>query len=329
MNKLFKLKEWLTVEGAARHLSILFGEEVTESDLLRLALDGHLKLSVNFVNHGKAKRGKIVDYGHTEWREFSAEMVSMMSTIPDEAKGKPIPYMTSLNIDNNRYLNLDDEVTTVKGVWDLPLIGNEKLDVEQRYQILTNGPDVKLSTLDGAFIEGEEGVMCQLQDSFDDNEFQDGSQAQLLKIEESIVCENVENLFAERLRQTHKEMRKKYLERRASRPSSENYYPAASLPNDSVLVVRTKALAEFEKKVRSSEGLDVGEKEVNGKSEAAFLNIIGALCDLYWRAAKPDQSRINQSEIIAALETYGGFSGLSERNLKEKLSKAIKAIRNE
>lgn len=38
MGKRFNLlKEWLTVADAARHLSIVFGEDVTEADVLRLA----------------------------------------------------------------------------------------------------------------------------------------------------------------------------------------------------------------------------------------------------------------------------------------------------
>ena len=60
MRKLLKLKEWLTVPDAARHLSILFEEEVAEADVLRLALDGHLTLSVLFVNHTHARCGSIV-----------------------------------------------------------------------------------------------------------------------------------------------------------------------------------------------------------------------------------------------------------------------------
>lgn len=71
------------------------------------------------------------------------------------------------------------------------------------------------------------------------------------------------------------------------------------------------------------------EKDVTPKSETNYLNIIGSLCDLYWHAANPNQPKINQSKIIAALERYNGFAGMSERNLKEKLSKAIKAILNE
>jgi hypothetical protein len=49
-----KFKEWLTVPDAARHLSILFGEDVSEADVLQLALDGHLTLSVHFVNHAES-----------------------------------------------------------------------------------------------------------------------------------------------------------------------------------------------------------------------------------------------------------------------------------
>lgn len=59
MNKLFKWKEWLSVADAAQHLTIGFGEEVTEADVLRFALDGHLKISVNFVNYVQARQGCI------------------------------------------------------------------------------------------------------------------------------------------------------------------------------------------------------------------------------------------------------------------------------
>ena len=58
MKKLLKLKEWLAVSDAAKHLSILFGEEVVEADVLRLALDGHLTLSVLFVNGASARCGR-------------------------------------------------------------------------------------------------------------------------------------------------------------------------------------------------------------------------------------------------------------------------------
>ena len=66
------------------------------------------------------------------------------------------------------FLNLEKEVKTIYGVWDLPLLGGERLDVEHLYQQLTDGPKVTLTFLDGAFVEIENDIMCQLQESFDD-----------------------------------------------------------------------------------------------------------------------------------------------------------------
>lgn len=70
MSKLFSLREWVTVPEAAKYLSVIFGEEVTEADVLRFALDRHLKLSVNFINRVNAKFAHIVDWESTEWLQM-------------------------------------------------------------------------------------------------------------------------------------------------------------------------------------------------------------------------------------------------------------------
>jgi hypothetical protein len=66
MRRLFELKSWLTVTEAARHLAIVFGEPVTHADVLRLALDRHLQLSVDLVNHASARCGKVAQYSGAE-----------------------------------------------------------------------------------------------------------------------------------------------------------------------------------------------------------------------------------------------------------------------
>jgi hypothetical protein len=60
VKKLLNLKQWLSVADAARHLSLLFGEDVTELDVLRLALDGHLTLSAHLVNKRECLCGPLV-----------------------------------------------------------------------------------------------------------------------------------------------------------------------------------------------------------------------------------------------------------------------------
>lgn len=260
MSKLFNLKEWLTVADTARYLSIKFGEDATEADVLRLALDGRLKLSVYFVNRAKARSGKVVRYSEVDlraaiisgnlpddlsWATIPAEAQTVGTLGPhsilDDAKGERIVFIFSLQIDEDRYLTLSDEVTTIEGVWDLPMIGNEQLDIEHEYHNLTGGPAVTLQSLEGAFVEGRDGEMCQLQESFDDNEYQAGSRAQLDRIKQHIADGSIETGEAERQLQRHKEQRKEFLEKKESL-----YYPAGGLPRDGVIVVRTEALREFE-----------------------------------------------------------------------------------
>ena len=67
LGKLFSLKEWLTLDDTARYLSISFGEEVTRADVLRLAIDRRLILSVNFVNHATVRKGKLVPLEETRF----------------------------------------------------------------------------------------------------------------------------------------------------------------------------------------------------------------------------------------------------------------------
>lgn len=266
-SKLFKLKKWLTVPEAARHLSILFSEEVSEADVLRLALDSHLKLSVNFVNYAQVRLGKVVPYEDVEWRE---PIIAELKNLHDEAKGKPVYVMKSLNIDDHRYLNLEDEVTTIRGVWDLSMVGNERLDVEHEYQNLTDGPDVTLIGLDGAFVENEDGVMCQIQESFDQNEYQSGSTAQLERIKEHIASNNIEEEKAKELLSRHKKKREEYLNKRKKGNPADDYYPAGGLPRDSVLVVRTQALIDLQESLSPEESTRGKTLETNAKT--SFLN---------------------------------------------------------
>lgn len=277
VSKLFKLKEWLTVPDAARHLSIAFGEEVSEADVLRLALDGHLKLSVNFVNKAQAKLGKIVPIDDAQYREFPADWVSSIPNLPEEAKGKPVMVLCGLNIDNKRVLELEDEVVSLDGVWNLPMIGGEQLDIEHQYQMLTGGPAITLETLEGAFVEKPGGVMCQLQEDFDNNEYQPGSKAQLRELEKHIAIKKIKGAKAQKLLDKHKEDRKEFLEKRKGQNNANNYYPAGSLPVNAVIVVRSAALREFEQTVN---GTPTGaEKPLTTTERNSLLTVIAGLCD--------------------------------------------------
>lgn len=303
MSKLFNLKEWLTVRDAARHLSIAFGEDVTDADVLRLGLDGRLRLSVHLVNHARARRGNVVGIEDVEWFEMPTEAVAAMPNVPDSAKGAPLVYMRSLNIDGKRFLNLSKEISTLRGVWDLPMIGNETLDVEHEYQSLTGGPAVTLQGLDGAFVEGRDGQICQLQESFDANEFQPGSSAELEKLRQHIAEDDIRGADAESLLHRHAIERKKFLETKRTRTEAENYYPAGGLPKDAVIVVRTEALREFE---RNCDDTPLPDSHAHVSDKLARMNQASAK---FWsNADRDDRGTHPDNATVANWLVKQGFS---------------------
>ena len=337
--KLFNLREWLTVPDAALHLSNVFEEEVSEADVLRLALDGHLKLSVYFVNHATARCGKVVPYEDIEWTESKPTSFMMSGKgIPDKIKGNPkkireyidqfppTTIMKSLNLDGERYLNLDDNVTTIRDVWDLSMIGNERLDVEHQYQMLIGGPEVTLQGLDGAFVESKDGrMMCQLQESFDQNRHQSGSIAELEEIKERIATNNIGKWKSKKLLDQHKKDRKEYLKARKKKNDLFNYYPAGGLPRDSVLVVRTQALIDFQERLSQTDSKKYSP--LDSRSETTYLNIIGAMVETFIHRSHGDVDFPSEAKLREFFgDKYAGFKGLTERTLAEKFAAAKRAI---
>lgn len=289
MSKLLKLKDWLTLDDAAKHLSLMFGEGVSKADVLRLALDGRLTLSVSFVNGAKARCGPMIQSDAVQWQEMPG------------LDGGTIRIADGVLLNDGSAIRLGNEVVSLRGVYDLPMLGNERLDVEHLYQQLTDGPAVTLQGLDGPFVVAED-IYCQVQASFDDNEFEPGSAAQGRKLDAFIERNGSNAEEAEALRQTYKVDRELFTKRRAERPASDCYYPAGGLPEDAVLVVRTEALAELLTAPSESERAkpDLGTRE----RETLLKLLIGMAVAAY--KYSPDESRSHTpAEIASDLQGLG------------------------
>jgi len=253
MGKLFNLKQWLTVADAAKYLTVVLGEDVTYADILRLALDRHLRLSVYFADGAKGRCGRIIPISEASYIEVPAiggeGTVKLHKGVTLSHNGHPMSIV-----------ELEEEVSTLRGVYDLPMIGSERLDIENEYQQLIGGPPVTLVGMDGAFVEGRDGFLCQIQDDFDDNEFQPGSKAALERLKRHClqIQENDPTsegaAEAESLLTKYENDRKEFLERRKLKPVSERYYPRDGLPEDAMLIVRTEALREFERSINDEPG---------------------------------------------------------------------------
>ena len=166
LSKLLRLKEWLTVPDAARHLSILFGEEVGEADVLRLALDGQLRLSIRLLAFERALYGNIIRVNDTSEFFDPSRM-----TDPDKREDG-IERAKTVLIDqrDNLVLDIEGEVH-IDNVWDLLMRGGERYYVENEYQRLIDGPGVFSSYTDeGIYLrrEADEGMAWRLRPELPD-----------------------------------------------------------------------------------------------------------------------------------------------------------------
>jgi len=296
--KLFNLKEWLTLEEAATHLSPLFGEVVTVADILRLALDKRLTLSVWFVNHTMARKGRLI--------RFDECKLNILPTLKGSVAEVPLPdkrlvtheelaaifptikeHMEAGNIfvapdarrfsDENEWLELDEAVVTIDGLWDLPMVGSERLDVEHRFQMETGGPEITLINLEGTFVYRAD-VYCQLMQPL---------QASKAPEETKALAELLDKLTkkapqGDRKGAAHADGQRgkdaKFPADRNRQDPERDYYPAGTLPRDAVWVVRTAALRDFEYSLRQAS--DEIEKPLGRREETTLLNITGALLAL-------------------------------------------------
>lgn len=271
MSKLFKLREWLTPDEAATHISSVLGEPATTADLYRFALEGHLTLSVDFVNHTYARKGK--------WLKTDQIKFSLVEHDIFTGDKLEIPYSHPSNyeirVSEDDWIVLEESVVSIRGVWDLPMVGAEQLDIEHDYQQLTSGLEVTLTALDGVFVQRDD-IVCQLQTDFDDNEYQKGSKAQQKDLERQIISKDIGDDEAEKLRAEFKAEREKYLEKRKDKTREQNHFPSGGLAeHDYALVIRTKEITRF---IQSLEGTPASEKPLTSKERNSLLVLIGALC---------------------------------------------------
>lgn len=314
MSKLFKLKEWLTLEDAANHISNVVGEPATVADLCRFALDGHLTLSIDFVNHAEVRVGKWVRTEDIEFKIVKNDIFTNEKLLIPYR----LPTKCELRVKEDDWIALDKNVTSIDGVWDLPLIGSEAIDIEHYYQQMTSGLEVTLSYLDGTFVERGE-LICQLQTDFDDNEYQMGSEANKLDVERFILKNKISKDKAKVLRDNYKTDRVKYLKERESRKKEDNYFPSGGLSeHDYVLVVRTNELNRF---IKSLEDTPSDEKALTSKERNSLLVLIGALCKQV--GIDPKQRGVAAS-LVAMTELVG--APLTDDTIRKILSQIEPAI---
>ncbi len=167
MSKLFKLKEWVTVSDAARHLSQIVNEPVSEADVYQMALDGHLKISVHFPNRAKARMGRVLPYKDVPRKELPTLDGKGTFTHLDGYSLNGIPE-GELPDSEAPFIHFEETVVSIDGIWDLAMQGNERIDIEFELQQLIGGPEVTMTNVAGTFLNRVDGTWAALQEQFPD-----------------------------------------------------------------------------------------------------------------------------------------------------------------
>jgi|GEM_PF-1820961 hypothetical protein len=167
MSKLFELKEWLTIPEAAKHLSGILKEEVTEANVLRLAIDGHLKPSIRFLNFVEVKNVSMC-------LKEEAELVAgvRMTNNPTTKEQDRFEFWLCIllrsDYNNDNVQQFEVREARELGVWSIVMNDSAKVIIEREYEEMTSGRTVYdnfgWDWLDcGLIIRGERGDYRQVQ----------------------------------------------------------------------------------------------------------------------------------------------------------------------
>lgn len=321
-SKLLKLKKWFTLPEAAKHLTNICGEDVKEADILRLALDGHISLSVHFLNGAIGHPCKTV---HRE--NYFNEKKEFYLTNPSLSEQLNFHSMNpGISIGGGNFLITEKECTEIRGIWDLPLISGDRVSVETKYQELIDGAENETMALDGTFVEAN-GAIYQLLESFDNDKYPHHTLmktqiGRLKMFERSYIIFGKKEILLNSCKNKIKKLEKEYDEW----CRYGKYYPSCELPKDCDWVVRAEALREFVDSITEPllEPLhNKADRPLTTRQRKTCLTIIAALCP----SAKIDPQARGASQRIKELTESLGVPVDDEtiRTLLSEIPDALEA----
>ena len=167
---LYSLKEWLTIPAAATHLTTCFGEEVTEADVLQFGLDEHLELSVKLLNPIVAWPGRVEppdpDRLQSQWNLRIGRKLLLVFADPEDfglaSDEEKVEFLGNGVV--SAFVESEKVRIRMEGVWNLPMVGDERLAVEQRLRFINGGLTVSRSDAGSGhtFVNRSDGLWCAL-----------------------------------------------------------------------------------------------------------------------------------------------------------------------
>ena len=160
-SKLSKFGEkFLTVSEVAKDLSTL-EEEVSEANPANAVRGGIITFEKPEKEFPETPNsGKELPETPNSGKELN--VVCKDSVLKNEERSDG--FSKSFVIDYDHHFLNDGIATTIEGVWDLSMVGNERFAVERAFQILSGGPEVTLNNIDETIVilERDNGQCCAL-----------------------------------------------------------------------------------------------------------------------------------------------------------------------
>ncbi|OQK17242.1 hypothetical protein AU255_04950 [Methyloprofundus sedimenti] len=235
MNKLFELKDWLTLEDTAKELSQALSEPVNKADILHLAIDGKITLSVNLLKTIPVNFGKIIVLNDAEREETPLENIEEGDIYSLENEWI--------------FMETTQDIERIKGVWDLPMGDCNKQYIEFQLQKLNEniGGEKEFIPEDtsGLFLVSSNKEMVKVLIGIEDIEIMSGSIANGKKLRQRIKDEKFSEWQANELLKKYSEDRRRFIERSSKTPIYQTYYHDYQLRDSSFLVVRPRAISDF------------------------------------------------------------------------------------
>jgi hypothetical protein len=300
MSKLYKLKEWFSLEDAAKRLSSGLGEAVTTDDVLQLVIEGHIPLSW-YARHVPAERvakACLVFHINPMWQLFDKDRT------PKEYVGEVWWYgewayrkHTGLKAGDalKPYAHLawtsvhgEEVVERLDGLYRLEL--GECGALKDWVHSLLTRTGGELITLDGYFVSDAEGTMWRILEHHPAGEYKapDGT----IKKRESF------------------------------------YHPSSQFPDPAELVIQRSDIEAFEARIAG--GSQAVAVALSSRERETLLNITGGLLGLLLDrtpAGKPQSVFDSQAAVIDALIAhYEGRPGIAKRTLEDKLAQAKRSL---
>ncbi|WLI89225.1 hypothetical protein Q4S45_21425 [Massilia sp. R2A-15] len=261
MDGLQRLRKWFGVEEAAQILTNATGRPVHVADVIRCALDGHLKLSLRLITPTKARAGFRLP-SEEESLTFIAECAEETQdlevefrvfrgaeciTLSSPASGQVASEFSPADDDCEETIGLvvETDVICLVDVVDLILRSDGRRMVDAIYQALVGHQPASHAFDKGIYVEGRGRKVFQLLQPFDEVVFKERQIARSASLRDYIEDNNFSADQAIEYLAAEERYRHAYLQHETKTLTLRKYMPASDFPLDSNLVVRGEYLASF------------------------------------------------------------------------------------